>query len=254
MNTQAVKAYLDGPFQQIQGWCTPHLWQVIQPLAEALSAKGIRNPIAEIGVYHGKFFIGLALTMGAQLNHAFDVFSMQKFNLDKAGHGSLDIVRRNVALAGLPPDALVPVEGDSTAIRADEIDRIRAKTGGFSMFSVDGCHLVEHTVNDTRIAMRMTVPEGIIFVDDYTNPSWPGVQEGIARLFLFDTPVFVPCAVTCNKLVLCHISHHAEYLDAIRAFLKAKFPQTGVKLVKRFGYDTLTVTPRFASVDYVAAE
>jgi hypothetical protein len=245
MNARAVQTYLDGHFKNVQGWCLPQLWQVINPLANELHAKGIRNPIAEIGVYHGKFFIGLAITMGARRNYAIDVFSMQQFNLDKAGRGNLDIFLTNASRAGLDFGAVVALERDSTAIRSEESDRICAETGGFSMFSVDGCHLVEHTVNDTRIAMRMTVPEGLIFVDDYNNPNWPGVQEGISRMFFFETPVFVPLIVTCNKLILCHISHHAAYLDAVRASLKAEFPQTGVKLVRRFGYDTLTVSPRF---------
>jgi hypothetical protein len=56
MNARAVQTYLDGHFKNVQGWCLPQLWQVINPLANELHAKGIRNPIAEIGVYHGKFF------------------------------------------------------------------------------------------------------------------------------------------------------------------------------------------------------
>jgi hypothetical protein len=74
------------------------------------------------------------------------------------------------------------------AIEAPTIDAIRQASGGFSFFSGDGCHLVEHTMNDIRIAMQLTVPEGIVFVDDYTNSDWPGVHEGVARPYITARP------------------------------------------------------------------
>lgn len=252
MQTEIVRAYLDGPFQRIQGWCIPHIWQVIQPLAQSMAADGISNPIAEIGVFHGKFFIGLMKAFGQQKNYAIDVFSMQQFNLDGAGKGNLGVFQSNIVASGEALSAIRAIEKDSMTITADDISAWRADTGGFSIFSVDGCHTVEHTINDTRVAMQLTVPQGIIFVDDYYNPSWPGVQEGITRMYLFETPKFVPLAYACNKLLLCHISFHTTYLTALHAFLRANFPETAVRKVKRFGYECFTVAPRVAEPRYIA--
>jgi hypothetical protein len=243
MQHDAVLAYLRGPFAQVGGWCSAWLWQLITPLAERQAALGVTAPVAEIGVYHGKFFLGLVLTKGAAANNfAIDVFDMQQFNLDGAGKGDMDQFRANIAKAGVAEAAVTMLRADSMALQADAIERIRAASGGFSLFSVDGCHMVEHTINDVRIAMQLTVPEGIIFVDDYTNMDWPGVQEGIAKLYLMDSPRFVPLAVLHNKLFLCHISHHAAYLKHIQA-AAAKLAGARTKTVLRFGYPSLNLFP-----------
>lgn len=250
-----LRAYLDGAFRRIDGWCIAQLWQAIEPLAAMIAAEGPPGPVAEIGVFHGKFFIGLVKTVGASRgNTAIDVFDMQRFNLDGAGKGNLARFEENLAAAGVPRDAVDVVRADSMALSRADLDRLREETGGFSLFSVDGCHLAEHTINDVRIAMELTRPHGLVFVDDYYNASWPGVQEGIAKLYLTDAPRFVPLLYTCNKLLLCHISFHSHYLAAVFPFLKAQHPGTRVKAVKRFGYDTLTVVPDLASGAPLAAQ
>jgi hypothetical protein len=243
MRHDAVRSYLQGPFQNIGGWCSPWLWQLITPIAERQAALGINNPVAEIGVYHGKFFLGLQLTKAAPAhNFAIDVFDMQEFNLDGAGNGNLEQFRANIGKVDIDPNAVTILRADSMAIDTREIERIRSVSGGFSLFSVDGCHMVEHTINDIRLAMQLTLPEGIIFVDDYTNADWPGVQEGVAKLYFTDSPRFVPLAVMHNKLFLCHISHHDAWLKHITA-AAANLSGARTKVVSRFGYSSLNLVP-----------
>ncbi len=244
MSLESVDDYLKGAFQKVQGWCIPHLWQAIQPLRTAMAAEGPEGPIGEIGVYHGKFFIGLVKTMDAAAgNTAIDVFDLQRFNLDGAGEGNIEIFQRNLTLAGVPTAAVDTVRADSMSLDRTSMLRIHERTGGFSMFSIDGCHLVEHTVNDLSIAMELTRPNGIIFVDDYYNANWPGVQEGVGRVFFAGAPRFVPLLFTCNKLFMCNISYHTEYLKLVAAFVRENHPTSRVKVVKRFGYETLTIVP-----------
>jgi hypothetical protein len=251
--SHAVKEYLSAGFNEIRGWCTPHLWQVIQPLDLAQAELGIEGPIAEIGVFHGKFLIGLIKTKNSEGNYAIDIYDMQQFNLDGAGKGDLAALKQNLTLCKIPENLITLYRADSMTLGRNEIDSIRKGSGGgFSMFSVDGCHMVEHTINDIKIAMDLTLAGGIIFVDDYYNASWPGVQEGVAKLYLLDAPRFVPLAYLCNKLVLCHLSYHGAYLSKLKAFLKLNFPSTALKPVKRFGYDTLTVSPDIRSDRYLA--
>ncbi|MGK8235126.1 hypothetical protein ACLGGT_13250 [Roseovarius sp. MS2] len=78
-----LNAYLQTGIHKVDGWCIPQLWQSIWPLRQAIGA----GPIAEIGVFEGKFFIGLAKCF-AENRHdsvAIDVFDLQQFNLDGAG-------------------------------------------------------------------------------------------------------------------------------------------------------------------------
>jgi hypothetical protein len=250
----AVSEYLSGPFKAVEGWCVPHLWQAIEPLHDLQASLGIDRPVAEIGVYHGKFLIGLVKTKNTPRgNFAIDVFDMQEFNLDGAGKGNLETLKGNFARCGIAPGQVEIERADSMAIGDAHIESILKRAGGgFSMFSVDGCHMPEHTVNDIRIAIKLTVPQGIIFVDDYYNANWPGVQEGVAKLYFSDYVNFVPLLYTSNKLFLCHISYHGRYLRHAAEFIAAQHPETRIKRVKRFGHDTLTVSPKMTSEKYLA--
>jgi len=241
---QAVQDYLAGPFTTIQGWCIPQLWQFIQPIHEFQAQNGPLRPVAEIGVHYGKFFIGLAKTKAAPRgNFAIDVFDMQQFNLDNSGKGSLERFEKNLDECGVPRESVEILRTDSLALSDKDLLDIAQKAGLFSFFSVDGCHMAEHTIHDTRMAMRLTAPEGIVMVDDYYNPAWPGVQEGVAKMFFTETPRFVPLLASCNKLFLAHISYHSQYFRAVTDFVKKNHPETTIKRVRRFGYDSLTLTP-----------
>ena len=241
---QPLKDYLAGPFAKIQGWCLPHLWQSIQPIHEFQVARGMNRPVAEIGVHRGKFFIGLVKTKCVPKgNLAIDLFDKQEFNLDKSGSGNAVELEKNLAECGISPEAVEIWPADSLTLSDEDLRKITQLCGEFSFFSVDGCHLAEHTLNDARVAMRLTAPEGIIFIDDYYHPNWPGVQEGIAKLYFTDMPRFVPLLYSCGKLFLAHISYHAVYLECVAAFLEANHSGTAIKRVRRFGYDSLTVSP-----------
>lgn len=250
-----LRAYLDGPFATVRGWCNPALWQALQPIAADMLARGTAGPVAEIGVHHGRFFIGLVKTMGGAGPHqAIDVFDMQEFNLDQSGKGNLEMFRANLAETGIAEDSVAIRRADSMTLGQTEIDAIRAETGGVSIFSVDGCHLVPHTVNDLHTAFALTRPDGLVLVDDYLNPNWPGVQEGVARLYLTETPRFVPLLYMANKLFLAHVSHRDRYLETVAAAVAEHFPETRVKRVPRFGHETLTLVPAPNTRDWLIRE
>ena len=211
--SENLKAFVEGPFTQIPGWCSPYIFQLLHPIAEFQRSIGLSAPICEIGVFQGKFFNALVKASGLSEGHyAMDVFDLQEFNLDYAGAGNMAAFRKNIALSGQDPDAVTCIERDSTTFRSGDLTRIRDAVGGFSIFSVDGCHMVQHTINDIRIAMELTADAGVIFVDDYYNPSWPGVHEGVCKLYQTDTPMYVPFAYTSNKLALCHVGYHRRYM------------------------------------------
>lgn len=237
---ERVADYLQNGFQSVGGWCSPQIWQIIGPIARWQSENGVHNPVAEIGVYLGKFFIGLVLTKNASAgNFVLDVFDLQQFNLDGAGAGNLATLNENMRRNAIPESQVEIIKIDSSTITQDQIEAIRAKSGGgFSLFSVDGCHLAEHTIWDFQTACELTVPSGLVIVDDYTNPDWPGVQEGMTKMFLTSFPRFVPLVVAHNKMFLCHLSHHKIFLGLLRSVFQAHAIR--YKDVERFGYECLT--------------
>lgn len=240
--TRTVNDYLANGIHTIKGWCGASLWNAIWPLRE-LTGPG---PVAEIGVYHGKFFVGLATTFGVDQPHvAIDVFDLQEFNLDNAGEADLDIFTGHCKRFGI--DDISLMERDSLALNHRDVASVVDRTDGVVCFSVDGCHTVTHTMNDIEFAMNVTRQSGLIFVDDYTNPNWPGVMEAVARLYLFGSPRFVPLAMTTNKLILCGYGYHETYVQHLLKSLKDGETKARFKKVTRFGYDTVTIQPN--SVD-----
>lgn len=241
-----VNAYLSTGIHTVNGWCIPQLWQTLWPLYREIGD----GPVAEIGLFEGKFFIGLCKTFGVSGENraaAIDVFDMQQFNLDGAGVGKMDVVKRNLTSHGVATDAVEFVQADSLALTHRDADRLVSEIGQFHFFSVDGCHEVVHTVNDIEFAMSVTANHGIIAVDDYTNSDWPGVQEAVARMYIHRDFPFIPLAVTCNKLLLASYSYHGKYIKKIEGYLRANYPEVRIKKVKRFGFDTLTIAPNFKS-------
>lgn len=237
-----LNKYLSQEIHKVNGWCVPQLWQTIWPLAQVIG----EGPIAEIGVFEGKFFIGLCKTFGVSDTKkatAIDVFDMQQFNLDGAGVGKKEVLLQNAVKLGIAANAVDCMEVDSLALRATEAVSFVKDRGRVAFFSVDGCHEVTHTVRDALFAMEVTENHGIIAIDDYSNPNWPGVQEAIARMYLLNDYSFVPLAVTCNKMLLCSYSYHKTYLGLIRSYIAKHHPDTRMKMVKRFGFDSLTVQP-----------
>ena len=235
---EKLKKYLEN-INDVEGWCVPELWNCIQPIHEFQEANNIDGPIAEIGVHHGKFFIGLALTKANFNDHCgIDLFDLQMFNSDSSGLGSLSKFKENLELSKV--SSYEAISADSMCITDQFIDERKNK---YSLFSVDAGHTVEHTINDFILAQKMVKKEGVIFIDDYGNANWPGVQEGIAKYYFFNSSNFVPLLYTCNKLFVCNISYHKLYLDYTHDFLLKNYPTSRVKEVIRYGHKSLTIRP-----------
>lgn len=239
-----LNEYLSKGIHDVEGWCLPQLWYALWPLAQIIGP----GPIAEIGVYKGKFFTGLCKTFATgpdNMATAIDVFDMQEFNLDGAGEGNLDAFRANLDAQGVGAGNVHYVIADSLSLRDADREAFLERTGACAFFSVDGCHEVVHTINDIEFALSVTRPDGIVAVDDYLNPNWPGVQEAVARMYLMGNYSFVPLVVTCNKLLLCSLSYHGKYLRAVHDYIRDNHEGVRMKKVKRFGFETLTVQPNF---------
>ncbi|MFN3971992.1 MAG: class I SAM-dependent methyltransferase [Gemmobacter sp.] len=240
-----LNGYLGTGINQVKGWCIPHLWQAIWPVVRMVGA----GPVAEIGVFEGKFLIGLIKSFDpdAKYSHAaIDVYDLQQFNLDGAGVGKAAVLDANLAAQGLSRHRVEKLRADSMTLRAADAADLIARHDKFKFFSVDGCHEVTHTLCDIEFAMSVTAPEGLIAVDDYLNPNWPGVNEAVAKMYLMHNYPFVPLCYAMNKLFLCSVSWHEIYLAAILKGVKEHHPDTAVKEVRRFGFRTLTVIPKLA--------
>ena len=201
--------------------------------------------MAEIGVYEGKFFIGLAKTF-SNPDHkavAIDVFDMQEFNLDKAGIGKVDVLLENNKKNNVNIDSIEIKRADSLHLDRIDSSKFVSDFGKVKFFSVDGCHTVLHTTKDIEYAMAVTAPEGVIAVDDFLNPFWPGVVEAVTKMYLLNEYPFVPFLYVRNKLFLCSETKRETYMNAIYDYNKKHHPKDRLKFVTRYGYKTLSIKP-----------
>lgn len=177
---EAFERYVRGGHAAIPGWITPGALSAAI-LFNGLQARlGVAGHVCEIGVHHGRFFLALSLLrQPGERALAIDVFDLQEFNVDKSGQGDLAAFKANVA-SWLGPDPAVEVlKADSLSVTGADV---RRRLGGrVRLFSVDGSHTCRHTLNDLRIAEDCLAEGGIVFLDDFLNPAWPGVMEAVVR-------------------------------------------------------------------------
>jgi hypothetical protein len=235
----SLRNYASGAFEQIEGWGLNHYFaELLLSLDEFQKSRDIRGNVFEIGVYHGRVLIMLGLmTTEEERLIGLDLFdTLQSRNIDRsgapAGGGALfDKVQKNLELYGLLGKADMII---ADSMFADFSKHPNLKNIRFA--HIDGGHYPDALVNDLVKTQQIMVPGGVVIVDDYIYPGFPGVNEGLFRFMSFATPrLVVPFAVGANKLFLTTHSHHADMLAHLRSVLPWQTP------VKVHGFDAISV-------------
>ncbi len=236
----AIDAYWADGFNRVEGWVQDGNLPYLKHLDLVQRHAGITGQVAEIGVYHGKFLIALAsfLPPGGKVT-ALDVFEDQSKNLDGAGEGNLDKLKQNVATYGRADLDYAFIKADSSALTLMNKVELTRDRGPFRLFSVDGCHTLEHTLADLRTAQDCLAPGGVIIVDDYMHPHWPGVTEAVSR-FCGGVPQVAPFLFACHKLFLVGVGWHAMFHAS---FTEALGVQDSARTTTMFGSSVLSIYP-----------
>lgn len=191
-------------FDKVEGWLQPQALMFTSYYADRFLG-GKPFDALEIGVHHGKFFIGIEnLTPLKGRCLAVDVFSDQDKNIDNSGSGSLSMFNENIAKHATSPERVLPIEMDSLDLVPEELGKNR-----FGIISIDGGHTTRHTINDLISAQMLLSPAGIVILDDITNQDWTGVMTGAIKFFTSDLSTkLIPFGIGFNKLYCCHYSSY----------------------------------------------
>lgn len=256
-----LKSYARRNYKKVNGWLgSDTISQLIQ--IDGIQRKlGLSGHVGEIGVHHGKLFILLyLLAQQGEQAIAVDIFEQQALNVDKSGKGSLQVLERNLETFTGGKSKLRVINADSTTIGAEQIT---AATGGYlRLFSIDGghqSHIVRHDLNTAAAAI---CEGGVIILDDYFNPEFPGVSEGVNQFFLMDnTKGLVPFFVAMNKIYLTTQGYAERYMDhftrtdigipfeAATKFLAYNTSLSPIRITEMFGTNVISYSPdRFGSV------
>jgi len=205
-----LQSYLyDRRLEEVEGWLQDGAADLTFLLSERQLRLGVGGDVAEIGVHHGKYLILLALLSRAHESiFAIDVFEHQQHNVDGSGLGDYERFSQNFQSLAPNTAQLRVIKKDSLMLRRD--DFYRGQPGGVRLFSVDGGHTPHHTQSDIALAFQVLGRQGIVIVDDFYNPDWPGVQEGVHRILTERSDIH-PLGYGNNKLFLCRADERSAY-------------------------------------------
>ena len=250
MAPNALDRYIRSGHTRVEGWLHPTAIDVLSAILEAQNAAGMRGPVCEIGVHHGRLFIMLCLaTSNGEQAVAYDLFGRQEENIDGSGRGDLDILLVNLERHRCDRRRVKAVEVNSLALDAD---RVVADCGGRPRaFSIDGGHTAEITCHDLTTAHGSICPGGVIILDDFFNEQWPGVAEGTYR-YMGSKPGLIPIAIAGNKVLLTDDAQWAEQYKRSLDSLTRKYV---AKTSRLFGHEVVVLRsePGIRRPDFRAA-
>ncbi|WP_428487100.1 class I SAM-dependent methyltransferase [Rhodopila sp.] len=237
-----IDLYWENSFPLIEGWVNDRWREHLKLLNDTQNRLGITGHIGEIGVFHGKLLIALAhLAQPGTKVTAIDVFDDQSKNIDGAGVGSLDQLTSNIDAHG-PRSGLdyAFVKADSAALNAADILKLGQDRGPFRLFSVDGCHTAEHTLNDLLTAQDCLAPGGVIMLDDMFQAHWPGVTEAVGLFYSRYVPRVKPFLYCAHKMFFIGHGWHADFL---RLWSEQFGQRPDAKLTQMYGNTFLSLFP-----------
>jgi hypothetical protein len=163
-----------------------------------LAEDGVLGSVLEIGVHHGLSAIAIAALRGPDAQMvAIDTFGEAR-DLDASGgmRGDERTFRTNLARYYRDTAFLRVIAADSRSIAPSDLGQ------GFAFCHIDGGHSVEETAHDLALAADVALPGALVAIDDYFNPSFPGVSEGTIGYLTEHPGRLVPVAIGCNKVIL----------------------------------------------------
>lgn len=208
----------------IEGWMGGNIHHVVSFIDGHHQALGLTGDIAEIGIHHGRlFFVLAAAARGDEKCFAIDLFDQQDLNIDASGLGSRSAFTQYAE--SLFPEVLPRlnlIAGDSMSLNLPYL-RDRIPTRGLRIFSVDGGHTATHAINDLIIAQELLLGGGLVLLDDYFGPHWPGVTEGFFRFMADYNRRLAPLMIFENKLFLTTFSEHTQILARLEDCMRDVF-------------------------------
>ena len=201
---QQFTKYRRHGYRRVQGYTDGPVFGMLQALDSMQRSDGIGGSVVEVGVHHGRLFIGMNLLQRAgEPSVAIDLFDDQERNVDQSGLGDLQRFHRNLSRWRCAPPVIHA--GDSTQLKPADIPEM----ADARLFSVDGGHTAGIAASDMALAEDCLTPGGVVIADDVFNPQWPDVCAG--TLDYLREGKLVPFAIGFNKTLFTQPSSAAAY-------------------------------------------
>lgn len=186
-------------FNSIQGMFSFEASLLMAAYAEVASEQCARADTLEIGVHHGLSAIVVAALRGDGRRFvAIDLFGeLQDENLSNSGAGSRERFTSNMArVHGADLAFMRVIAAASSSLQVSDLGQT------YSYCHIDGGHSAAETYSDLILCSQILMPEGILVIDDYFNPNFPGVSEGAVRFMMSEHGrSLAPVAIGFNKVL-----------------------------------------------------
>ncbi|MDW9763532.1 hypothetical protein GOB02_29010 [Sinorhizobium meliloti] len=241
---QRLEQYRDGDFRIIEGYGTRDVLNVLLPTIMMYhEANRLVGDVGEIGVHHGRIFLALdALRSKGERAIAADVFEWQEMNVDSSGNGNRAVFESHIEKVSHDVDGIDIYQGDSLDLKFRRY--LSERDYQFRIFSVDGGHTVQHAMNDIRVIEDHLIEGGVILLDDFMNPGFPGVTEAVYKYLQTDTKL-CPVWSVAGKLVFVSISHADRLRGHIVSCVHSKLGRR-VRKTLVAGHEVLWLVPKRA--------
>ena len=194
---------------------------------QIIASHGVTGDVLEIGVLHGLSSIAVAALRGKEKQFvAIDLFDdLQSENVSRSGFGNRASFQRNLETFYPNTEFMRVIHGNSADLEPRDLGR------NFSFCHIDGGHSDDETYHDLQLCHEILLPGGLLALDDYFNPSYPGVSEGAFRFQLDHPGALNPIAIGFNK-VLFQKPGPSESVNAMFARLFSPIPKVSTCLWK----------------------
>ncbi len=183
----------------LEGWFYPRDMLSLAVLNELHSNANVIGNIVEIGVYKGKSFCFLSHFIKDNENlYGYDTFSEDCYESTK------------LALKNYGTNSQYElIKADTSELNNDDI-KAKIDEKGIRILHIDAGHEYHEVLHSLLLFSPYVVNSGIIVMDDYQDPEFPGIEAAVLDFCEIDRPRrFVPFFSGTNKIYLC-LTHMAE--------------------------------------------
>ncbi len=177
----------------LEGWFFPHDMLTIDSLDRLHSKTSVIGNICEIGVYRGKSFSFLShLIKEDEKLFGYDIFDGNDYEYTKL---ALEKYAANVKFE--------LIKADTSELSHNDI-REKLNKKGIRILHHDAGHEYHEVLHSLMSFAPYVLDSGIIVVDDYQDPDFPGVEAAVLDFSEIDRPKrFIPFFSGGNKIYLC---------------------------------------------------
>jgi predicted O-methyltransferase YrrM len=210
----AVDDYLTDGYSEVKGMSGRFSAAICGGLMRIQSELGIFGHAAEIGTFHGRFFIALAHALRpGERALGMDLFDWPSPEVEQS-------FERNCDRYGIGRETRITWKANSQSTEPRDL-LSKLSGGSVRFFHIDGEHSRAALTQDLELATAVLAPGGLIALDDMLHPGYPTLVAAVLDYLARHPEMTVLCiidretVVAATKFVLCRKDWFKRYEERL---------------------------------------